>query len=519
MAEQKKFIYADREEQIKKVNQLALITYGMFAVGVVLIILVAFIRGYRTAGYTAAFTFIAAGFVVLLLACRSKKMVEKVKWISLVVLCMIGFLATYAFASYYLRFGVVTPMVVYILYYDKRFMQISVIAMSVIQVLTTVTKFIFGSDGVDLLDIACATTVVIFFLILLRIVQKSANLFQNDMMGSIKEEKDQQETMMNDVIYVAGEVRKGTRSAMSIMNELNESTGVVTGAVKDISDSTQSTAENIQNQTVMTQNIQDAIERTLQRSEAMVGIADKSKELNDASLDIMKSIKEQSKVISTTNANVAERMESLQERAHDVKGIADTIFAISAQTNLLALNASIESARAGEAGRGFAVVADEIRQLAEKTRVETENIAAILGELSQNAEEAVGAVAQSVGAAEQQDEFINRAAESFEEMNTNVGELTQNIEEIDKMLTDLSEANNQIVDSITQLSATTQEVTASSAQAEGISNRNLENADNTKDLLEQVLTVSQQLDKYVGSGEGGDAPEGEDAPEEPSDEN
>ena len=178
-----------------------------------------------------------------------------------------------------------------------------------------------------------------------------------------------------------------------------------------------------------------------------------------------------------------------------MRGIADTIFSISSQTNLLALNASIESARVGEAGKGFAVVADEIRQLAAKTRQETENIANILSELSQNAALAAGAVERSVDAAGAQDEMIAVVSESIGEMNENVNQLIGDIGEIDKMLNDLSQANNKIVENIMHLSATTEEVTASSVQAADLSVQNLDNAENTKDLLNNVLDVSYQLDK------------------------
>lgn len=180
-----------------------------------------------------------------------------------------------------------------------------------------------------------------------------------------------------------------------------------------------------------------------------------------------------------------------------MKGIAETIFAISSQIQSAGTERLLESARAGEAGRGFAVVADEIRQLAEKTRQETENIAKILTELSDNATAAAGAVERSVAAAGAQDEMISVASDSIGEMNENVNRLIGDIGEIDNMLSSLSKANNQIVENIMHLSATTEEVTASSVQAADLSVQNLDNAENTKDLLNNVLDVSYQLDKYI----------------------
>ena len=308
--------------------------------------------------------------------------------------------------------------------------------------------------------------------------------FNVDTIGSLAEKEKEQEKMLKDVLFVAKEVRAGTENAMNIVSDLNDSTGVVNGAMKDISDSTLHTAENIQTQTTMTQSIQDSIGQTLERSEKMVQVAKHSTELNNKSAQMMEELKRQSEVITDTNSEVAEAMRQLQERTNAVKSIADTI-------------SSIKSSRAGEAGRGFAVVADEIRQLAEKTRQETENIAVILTELSNHAETAGSAVSRSVDVASAQDGMIAAASESFEEMNGNVEQLIREIGEIDHMLNSLSEANNQIVENIMQLSATTEEVTASSVQAAELSVKNLDNAASTKHLLDDVLDVSYQLDKYM----------------------
>lgn len=498
--EEQRFLYADKREQLIKANRFLTIGYIVYYVFVIVVVAVATMRGVRSIGYAGfLMAIIALTNGVLVYLYKKDRAAAIIRYVATIGLFVVGFCMAYAFDNYYVRFMGAIPLIGCIVFNDKRFIVGTSGAMAAMNVIIVAVKtFVTGVySGETALDNWVATAAICLMLVLTAWTVHVTSKFNRDTIGSLEAKEAEQERMLKDVIAVANQVRKGTENAMNIVTELNDSTEVVNGAVRDISDSTLSTAENIQTQTEMTQNIQDSIGTTLERSEKMVTVAKHSSELNDKSAKIINDLKKQSEVIADTNSEVAESMRTLQEKTVAVKSIADTIFSISSQTNLLALNASIESARAGEAGRGFAVVADEIRQLAEKTRQETEHIANILTELSDNAQAAADAVERSVAAAGAQDEMISLASESFGEMNTNVNELISDIGEIDNMLTSLSEANNQIVDNIMHLSATTEQVTASSVQAADLSVQNLDNAENTKNLLNSVLDVSYQLDKYI----------------------
>ncbi len=500
METKREFLYADKREQLKRSNRFLMIGFIVFYTAVLVSIIAAGVSGWRSMGYTVLVSGLTiATFLVDLVMYLKDKGDARLRYWSMAGLLIVTILVSYAFDSYYMRFLTIVPLIGYIVFFDLKFSIATAAIMVVVHMGTVAIKcFVLGSYTGDVaFDQWSANAVIALTMVLVPWTVYITSMFNRDTIGSLEAKETAQKKMLDDVISVANEVRRGTEGAMNIMTELNSSTEVVNGAMRDISDSTLSTAENIQAQTEMTQNIQDSIGSTLKRSEQMVQVARQSEELNHKSAQIMDDLRRQSSVIAETNAEVAESMRSLQERTNAVKSIADTIFAISSQTNLLALNASIESARAGEAGRGFAVVADEIRQLAEKTRQETESIAAILGELSDNAQAAADAVARSVDATGAQDEMIAKASESFGDMNRNVSGLIADIAEIDGMLNSLSEANTRIVDNITQLSAATEEVTASSSQAADLSIKNLGNAEDTKKLLENVLDVSGQLKKYI----------------------
>ena len=500
--ETKIFEFADKATQLKRANKFLALGYAVYYLYLMVLVWISVSRGERTPGYAGLITAISLiAIAVIFVIIKVKPDSNKLRYIALIAHLIITFITSYAYTQDFVRMLGALPMIGCILFFDMKFtIRASALYAATIvfvNIMQIAVEGRFANDPVGLGDQFFTTSAVLMLLIITLLTTRVANKFNVDSIGAAEAEQQRQKEIMEDVLAVAEEVRKGTENAMDIVNKLHDSTDVVNGAMSDISESTLTTSENIQTQTTMTQSIQDSIQLTLQSSANMVSVARQSDELNQQNLQLMQELKQQSEVIASTNGDVAHSMEELQKRTEAVKGIADTIFSISSQTNLLALNASIESARAGEAGRGFAVVADEIRQLAEKTRLETENIARILDELSANAEEAANAVSRSVEAAGVQENMIDMVSTSFAEMTNNVNGLISEIESIDGMLENLSEANNQIVDNITNLSATTEEVTASSAQAAEMSVENLENAETAKSQLSNVLNVSHQLDKYI----------------------
>ncbi|SEI65483.1 methyl-accepting chemotaxis protein [Lachnospiraceae bacterium A10] len=495
------FRYADRGEQLHRMNRAMTIGYFIYNLVVIIVSVVQMNLGYlfHLNGYFLIALAVFNSTVLSILIKRNPES-EKLRFQAAMMLVFTTMFSGLWLNAMYLTYMGLIPLVGCVLFYDMHFTKITtaIYYVETVAIFFAQNYILHGYDVESHEDIKAAMNLIVIsvFCLIIFLAEKIASDFQNDTMGKIKAEQEMTDAMLADVMEVASEVRGGTERAMNYMNDLSASTNTVSSAMRNISDSTQHTADNITNQTSMTQNIQENIDTTLATSDEMVEVAKKSEELNAKSMKMVEHMKSQGRTISEANENVADAMEKLQTRAEDVKGIADTIFAISSKTNLLALNASIESARAGEAGRGFAVVADEIRDLAEQTRAETENIATILNELSDHANAAGDAVKISVDATRAQGKIISDVADSFEEMNSNVNQLADSINMIDHQLTTLSSENNRIVDAITQLSATTEEVTASAQQADELTDTNKASADQTKEMLQKILRVAGKLDRY-----------------------
>uniref|UniRef100_UPI004057093B methyl-accepting chemotaxis protein n=1 Tax=Agathobacter sp. TaxID=2021311 RepID=UPI004057093B len=497
---EKQFKFADRGEQIRKINKYLCISSAALNIVAFAIVYVSYMRGYRSVAYTfgllAIMVITSVGGAIIY---KKNQDSSLLRWFMFAGLFIINGLLIYGFNSYYMRVMEIIPIMGCVLCYDIKFATVTSLAISLENFGITLFRRFVMKDYVNeqFMDNLTISIVIMVMMYVLWYMTKVAKQFNDHSLGKAQHESDTQKKMMDDVIEIAEKVRRGTAGAMEIVSELRHASEVVNHSANDISGVTLHTAENIEMQTVMTQNIQNNLENTVRKADNMVRVAKRSNELNEENARRMAQLKQEADVLAETNALVSESMMQLQKNVDDVKAITKTIFAISSQTNLLALNASIESARAGEAGRGFAVVADEIRALSEKTRVETQNISNILQSLEHYANETAAAVERTVEVGNKQEVMIAEVAEQFEEMNENVNELVSDIDEVETMLGELEHANTEIVNSIMQLSATTEEVTASAQQSADMTEQNFKTSEEAHQILDGVMKVSHQMDKYL----------------------
>lgn len=494
------FKYANKSEQVKKINKYMSTSMIIFDALIMLVVCISVLHGNRTLGYAIMIgTIMLATIITCLVMVKRNPGTGKMKYVAFVGLFLVMFFISFAYNDYYMRFMSIVPFLGIVFYFDKKYSMLCANGIAIPNIAVFLYRaFVLNNyTNDDMLAQLGATVVVAVVMYVLLYLTNVGTRFNDDSIGKITVESEKQQAMVADVMEIAGEVRKGTEAAMNLVDNLKLSSESVKQSVGDISNSTAVTAENMQEQNTMTQSIQQNIESTVERAERMVKVAQQSSELNQMNADKMWELKNHADILADINQQVAQSMKLLQENVGDVREITKTIFAISSQTNLLALNASIEAARAGEAGRGFAVVADEIRELSERTRRETENIANILDKLTSNADQTAQAVEKTVEVNDVQDAMIKDVAEKVDEVSKNVEGLVTDISEIDKILESLSEANSRIVENIVQISATTEEVTAAVQESAAITESNYEDAVNAQEILNGVMEASYRMDKYM----------------------
>ena len=259
--------------------------------------------------------------------------------------------------------------------------------------------------------------------------------------------KDESAMLIVDLHKVYDSMHNLIRRVRHSANELANTSAEVSRASLDLSQRTEDAASNLGVQAGAMQQINDQINQSAQRTQEAAVMAGGNAEVAEAGGQIV--------------GNVVDTMRAIRTSSSKIGEIIGTIDGIAFQTNILALNAAVEAARAGESGRGFAVVASEVRSLAGRSAAAAREIKALISD---------------------SEEKIITGTRVVEDAGRNISEIVANAKQINLFLDEISQATRvqasevaQVVNAIGQLDANTQQnaalVEQTSASAESLSDQ------------------------------------------------
>ena len=468
----------ENQSENKKKNAGPLRCYFIEIVAITSAYLIEVVKGNRTAGYIV--------LVCLLL------------WLPAIAAMLVYFKNKDAKAIRYLYgFGFLIPQAVLMLtannalvftyailvlvtcniFEDRKFALIMAISYNIMNILTvvyhiaaagTTNEYIVTTEIQILLMMMCG-----YFNI---VVSKTGMIISKEKMALLDQEKQHATDLLAQVLSVSAEMTESIGSLNEKMQQLGESVVQTCGAMDEVRQGSNETAQSIQSQLGMTEKIQGRIEEVSQTSTMIGNSVAETKTAVGKGADNMENLEKQVEQLEQAGGHA---LNELDEYTKQMQSITELINSVADQTGLLSLNASIEAARAGEAGRGFAVVASEIYTLASQTQEATKNIDALISDITDKLQDVSEAVRSFADGTKQQYTVAQETVQSFGQIEKDTTQIEQQVSQMASAISSLTEANHSIVESVQNISAITEEVSAHSNETYESSEKNAQIVEET----------------------------------------
>jgi methyl-accepting chemotaxis protein len=172
------------------------------------------------------------------------------------------------------------------------------------------------------------------------------------------------------------------------------------------------------------------------------------------------------KAINASTMVTADAINNLSANVDNIGTILAVIDEVTGRTNLLALNASIIAAQAGEHGKSFAVVADEIKELADRTKNSTREIADVIRGIQGETERAVRAIRDATGQVAQGEKLSRSSEEALVKIVDGVGQNSRRIDMIARAMDEQSATSQYVSMAMQQMSEMVDQIATANREQE-----------------------------------------------------
>lgn len=317
--------------------------------------------------------------------------------------------------------------------------------------------------------------------------------FLKEATDGIKKELENNKSVSDKIIKSNNEVSEKFNIAKTLYDNIKTEMQMNNDTINNIADSTENTAEAIQEEAVICTKVNDKTDTVKIKLDTLNNVIEDTKTAIDTGLVSVNTLALNSEKVSDSSVIMSNSISLIENKANEVKKILETILEISSQTNLLALNASIEAAHAGDAGKGFSVVADEIRKLADQTKNASIQIDRTIEDFMITTKETRINLNKTMEDINIQNGVISDTNNQFKVIEDNLKGIIDVSMEVNNNVNDIVESIANISDNITQLSATSEEVSAATNDGLKSFNVSIQALDDLGAKLDEIKALSDGL--------------------------